>query len=202
VRHRARISPLRAGRFLIEEPPRDQIGSNNATNDGCSASTQRRLPAVRSAVMSQMPESERVEPIGIDLAWLDGAPDPLVLYQGSVAALVLNLDPSAHSERIGMILWSYCIDVAIGPPNDETRSSHPLWRRGLSNLLFSGEVFGSARLNGMESSVHHSVLQKMHHYIVLLKENTFECVCMGYETSTHTTRASAVSTFGKRVSSS
>ena len=89
----------------------------------------------------------------------------------------------------GVLRWrrARCLGALLGGPNDEARSGHRLWQKGLSECLWAAEVRNSswiARLE-RENRVHHrhnaDLFAGYRHFILMLKDSTFEVLAKSYQ---------------------
>ena len=96
----------------------------------------------------------------------------------TVLALRRHRDDPDH--RCVVLRWDGTSWASSAIPNDEARSGHPLWARGLADILWGGMVEGSELVARLERShrVHErhdaSRFAALTHYIVLTKERTVE----------------------------
>jgi hypothetical protein len=129
------------------------------------------------------------EVVAIDLGvrWEPNAPDEMLIQNESDAWLILaphfedpDLDPV-------VLRWIHCWGALLGPPNDEARSGHPLWNRGLQSCLWAGEVIHSRWIADLEARnrVHprHDPMQfqGLRHFVLLLHDSTFETIARDVE---------------------
>ncbi len=127
---------------------------------------------------------EYVELFDIGCEWAPNAPYALLLQDDFAhALLVLNPHFNDHDqENAVMFAFKDCRCAIKGEPNDEARSGHPLYAKELADILWAGIVRNSSWIDRLEkqNSVHpyHNPAryQALNHYILVLKEDTFECI--------------------------
>jgi hypothetical protein len=125
---------------------------------------------------------ERVQPLDIGTEWEPNAPEPLLVQGDGTATLLVNAHFDDLDQRLVVFRFGHCRGALLGPPNDEARNGHRLWRKGLSECLWAGEVTKSDWIARIESEnrVHrlHDAqrFERLRHVILLLKDSTFECV--------------------------
>jgi hypothetical protein len=91
-----------------------------------------------------------------------------------------------NAKPVGVIEWKEPYASLMGPPNDEAISGHRLWDRGLKDVLWAGEVFGSSwvryleRMNEVHPRYDPHRFEGLRHFVLRLKESTFECVARGF----------------------
>lgn len=132
-----------------------------------------------------------------------GSPSPQIYVNESLLLLTYRLhNPDLHDAtttndveaylaakgRHALFTFSHALVHCFGWPNNEVLHAHPLYERGLG---FYGvfEVQQSSWIRQLEkgNSIHfnHQAvagwLDRYHHYIITLHDNTFECVARGYQ---------------------
>lgn len=135
---------------------------------------------------------ERVVRTGLSVRWEPNAPaGVLVSDETGRAALAVRAHPDDADQRNIVLIWSGVELASLGAPNDEAISGHPLWRAGLSDLLWLGLVESSdliARLK-KQTSVHPSHdprrYEFLDHYIAPLKECVVEVAARSVEVHRH-----------------
>lgn len=129
-------------------------------------------------------EIEQVTPLHLDVEWSAGAPSPMLLQHGLRAYLILNSHLSDDDEHLVVIRFQRCVATQLGPPGDQGREEHPLWRRGLAQCEWAGEVLNS-RWAGFDDEGERPRFPRprMRHFILLLKDHTFEALSSGIEVS-------------------
>ena len=127
--------------------------------------------------------SERVEPVDLGVTWDPNAPFARLLADDfGRAVLALNPHESHPDERCVVLVWSGTSSVSMAGPNDEAISGHRLYRAGLSNVLWAGEVYGSTLIRSLEmqNRVHpnHNPANwtGLRHHVVRTKECVVEVV--------------------------
>jgi hypothetical protein len=132
--------------------------------------------------------------IGLDLetTWDPNASDPWLVRREYSAVLTLSPDMIRDRDRRLVVFeWTDCLGATLGPPNDDARSGHPLWRSGLRGCLWSGEVLNSSWIADLEqqNQVHpaHSptTFAGLRHLILQLKDSTFEVLCRDHRLHRH-----------------
>jgi hypothetical protein len=127
--------------------------------------------------------AERAMPWDPGVKWEPNDPQAvLAISDGGQAALALNAYFDDADQDCVVFVWSGTKAAIKGPPNDEARSGHRLYRRGLSGLLWAGRVEQSKWIKDLErrNRVHlnHDAAPyaRLTHYILPLKECTVEVV--------------------------
>jgi hypothetical protein len=126
--------------------------------------------------------SEHVRSLDLGVIWDPNSPEAVLLCLDSRAALSMGAGVTDQDRRNVVLTWESVRHASIGSPNDETASGHPLWGKGLRDVLWAGAVEDSsliASLNSIERthSRHNSArFDGDIHYIVLSKEDTIEVV--------------------------
>jgi hypothetical protein len=132
------------------------------------------------------PTDERAVPFDLGTRWEPNAPDATLWQSDFNALLILLPHFDDGDQRLVVIRWEGCAGVMLSGPNDEARSGHRLYDHGLKECLWAAEVLDSEWIRDMISvnSVHprHSPdrFEALHHWIALLKENTFEVVAASF----------------------
>ncbi len=138
---------------------------------------------------------EETVPIDMGIEWDAGAPMPVLMQSDYKAYLALYLADGGEAEdRVAVIEWRSCHGAVLGGLNDEAIHGHRLWKRGLREALQAraAEVRNSAwiaaeeRANRVHPYHDPASYAKLRHYILLLKDSTFECLAQGYSVSTRT----------------
>ena len=131
--------------------------------------------------------AETVQSIDIGVVWNDGVPEAVIITAGRHSALALNAEEDDEDQRAVVLCWSGVRHQTIGGPNDEAISGHRLWKHGLENVLWIGEVNNSKLIAGLEKQnrvhTYHSkdLFTGLVHYIVRTKEDTVEVVATSLE---------------------
>jgi hypothetical protein len=117
----------------------------------------------------------RVAELDIGVGWEPNAPES-VLVSGDSGSTVLAL--TAHfadpDQRAVVLRWGLCVAVIDGPYNDEAWHLHPLYRAGLRDVQWIGEVSDSEWLEAIRPAMAASVAAILRHFVVLTKERTIE----------------------------
>lgn len=129
---------------------------------------------------------ERVTPIEIGVRWAPNTSDPLFVQHRMQAILVIPAHFDDADQRRVVLRVDGCHGVWLGEPNDEGRSAHRLWEKGLADCSWAGEVIASSWIadtaNRVQAAWHWShpfdpsLYEDLHHWILLFKESTAECV--------------------------
>src|SRR5690349_19464993 len=107
------------------------------------------------ATFSRM--GERVSESGIRVRWEPNAPAAVLLSDDSGrTALALRAHPDDADQRNLVCVWRRVEFAALGAPNDEAISGHPLWSVGLGDVEWLGLVERSARVRALaaQNAVH------------------------------------------------
>jgi hypothetical protein len=143
-----------------------------------------RVVAVEREIAADRGEPYSV-PLDLGVRWDPNATDPWLIQTELTA--YLTLEPFDASGELVVVRWRRCRGAVLGPPNDEARNGHPLWRRGLDGCLWAAEVHNSdwiARLerqNRVHSRHRAALFEGLRHFVLLLKDSTFECVADDFE---------------------
>lgn len=117
---------------------------------------------------------EKVVSIEPDVRWEPNAPmAALAMDDDGTAHLALNAHFDDEDHRCVVLVWTGVAGIRMGLPNDEARHLHRLHDRGLKDLLWLGEVLGSAWVTELASM---SANPPGRHFVVPLKEDTVEVV--------------------------
>lgn len=131
---------------------------------------------------------ERVVDAGFDIAW-DPNSEHAFLSVGEAGPAVLRLNPRSDDpdKRLILIRWDGVRAARMDDPNDEARSGHPLYDKGLTQVRWIGEVVDSALVAEVErrNRVHplhdHQRFASLRHWVVLLKGKVVEIVASSCE---------------------
>jgi hypothetical protein len=143
--------------------------------------------------LSWLVMAERVVPWDAGYQWEPNAPEAvlavndkgravLAVNDKGRAVLAVNAHPADPDEDCVVFVWSGSRAAIMGSPNDEARSGHRLYSRGLSGGLGAGTVEQSEWIKDLErrNRVHpnHDPARfaRLTHFIVLLKEDTVEVI--------------------------
>ncbi len=125
--------------------------------------------------------AERVLSWDVGFRWDPNAPDAILAVDDcgrAVLALKPHLDDP--DQDCVIFVWSGAWAAVMGPPNDEALSGHRLYRRGLADLLWAGQVEHSEWIADLErqNRVHKrhdpARFARLTHFIVPLKECVVE----------------------------
>lgn len=133
---------------------------------------------------------ESVVPYDVGVQWEPNTEHGILhaSENGSVS-LMLEAHPDDADERRVVLAWSGVRSLRMGSPNDEARSGHRLWERGLRDIRWVGEVHNSALIDECRSinSVHPlhdpSTFSRLRHWFVLLKGSVVEVVATDISTT-------------------
>jgi hypothetical protein len=127
--------------------------------------------------------AEAVVPVQPSVAWEPDAPNAVLLSDDFArTVLALNAHPDDADTRSVVIIWEGVRYAAMGSPNDEARSGHRLYEKGLRELIGIGLVEDSELIASLElaNRVHPFHEPEwylgMSHHILALKETTVEVV--------------------------
>jgi hypothetical protein len=140
-------------------------------------------------LLAQQRGDEYAEPIDLRVTWDPNIDETLLVHQKGRARLVLPARLDDLDQRRVVIEWSRCHGAVLSGPNDEARNGHRLWSAGLRDCTSAAEVFNSRWVRELElvNSVHPhhrpEFFAGARHFVVLLKESTFECVADDYAVS-------------------
>ncbi len=138
--------------------------------------------------------AESVVPVHLDVTWDPNAPFAVLMSSDEGHAVLAML--ARDGEGSVVLSWHGTRFASGGSPNDEAISGHRLYRKGLREVLWAGEVNGSRLIASLEKQnrVHprHNPRRfaGLVHHIVLTKENTYEVVAETF--TTHTVDASPI----------
>jgi len=127
--------------------------------------------------------AERVVAWDAGCRWEPNAAEAvLAVSDAGRAALAVNARADDADQTCVVFVWSGTWAANMGPPNDEARSAHRLYSRGLSGLLWAGQVEESEWIADLERQNRrhpdHDAARfaRLAHFILLLKEGTVEVV--------------------------
>ena len=112
-----------------------------------------------------------------------GAPDPHVF--AAAGDLLLWYWAGRDHEEVAVIRFVMPRAHYFGSPNDEARSGHPLYSRGLS-FYGAHEVLGSSwirlleRMNRVHPRHSPALFEGLRHFIFCFRDDMFECVAKGF----------------------
>lgn len=124
--------------------------------------------------------AERVVPLEMEYTWDPNAPDAAMFTNDmGQTSLALEPYPEDHDSACVVLTWSGTIFAAMASPDHDSISGHPLYKRGLKDVLWMGTVQNSTlievllQMNRVRGRRHITTLT---HYILPLKEKTVEVV--------------------------
>jgi hypothetical protein len=124
---------------------------------------------------------ERVVPFDLGVRW-QPVSDPLLTQEKGHAMLFVSPHFDDPDQRTVVLEVLECDGVWVGPPNDEARSGHRLWARGLSECTWAAEVLNSnwianeIKVNSVHPHHRPEAFEGLRHWILLFKESTAECL--------------------------
>jgi hypothetical protein len=126
--------------------------------------------------------TEAAVPVDLGTRWEPNAPDAKIWQSDGVALLILLPHFDDRDQRLVAIRWTACAGVMVSGPNDEARNGHRLYAKGLRECLWAAEVRDSAwivelaRINSVHPLHRPDRFDRLHHWILLIKESTVEVV--------------------------
>jgi hypothetical protein len=127
--------------------------------------------------------TERVVPWDAGYEWEPNAPDAvLAVSDRGRAVLAVNAHHNDPDQDCVVFVWSRSWAATMGCPNDEAIEGHRLYSRGLSDLLWAGQVEQSEwiadveRRNRVHSGHDPARFASLTHFILPLKEDTVEVI--------------------------
>lgn len=131
--------------------------------------------------MGPMPEVVRDYDLGA--IWEPNAPEAvLVATDAGETRLTLRAHPDDPDQRAVALVWLRSWAARMEPPNDEALSGHSLYRAGLRDVLWIGEVFESRLIANLEKRNRFDPLhdprqfRQLRHWVVPLKGVLVEVV--------------------------
>lgn len=104
------------------------------------------------------------------LRWAPNVPEAVILADDrGVTALALRAHMHDADQRCVVFVWRHTDAASMGGPNDEGLPEHPLWDRGLSEILWLGRV-------EPDPSAERSLV----HHVLPLKECVVEVVAKDF----------------------
>jgi hypothetical protein len=128
-----------------------------------------------------------VTPIDLGVRWEPNVPAPVLVQTEGDAWLIFAPHFDDPNSDPVVFHWIDCWGALLGTPNDEARSGHPLWRHGLRDSLWAGEVANSPWIADLEQRdrVHPrhdpSRFEGLRHFILKFHDSTFEAIARGVE---------------------
>lgn len=133
-----------------------------------------------------MPEAVRDFDLGA--TWDPNAPEAvLVATDSGETRLTLRAHPDDLDQRAVALVWSRSRAARMEPTNDEALSGHSLYRAGLRDVPWIGEVFQSRLIANFEKRNRFHPLhdprqfRQLRHWVVPLKEVLVEVVAEAIE---------------------
>lgn len=136
--------------------------------------------------------AERVVSLEVGVEWEPNAPDAVLISQDVGDSLIsLRAHFDDPDQRCVVFRWVGVRSATMSAPNDEAISGHRLSSRGLSGLLWAGQVLESSLIDELErqNRVHPyhdgSRFMELVHHIVLTKERTVEVIARSLTVGRH-----------------
>ena len=126
--------------------------------------------------------TEHVRSIDVGAVWDPNDPDAVLLARESRAVLALRARWDDADDRAVVLSWVDARLASIGPPNDEAINGHPLYEKGLRDVLWVGTVHDSElvaeleRRNRVHPGHRRAGWKGLHHFVVRTKEKLIEVV--------------------------
>lgn len=121
-----------------------------------------------------------VTPIELNVRWDPVLPSPALLAgDRSRAELWLRPHPDDAEQSWIVLHWLECRAVKMMPYSDESLTQHPMYWKGLSDVLWAGEVVESQWLDEVRALAFPGIRDDLRHFIVPLKAKTFEVIATG-----------------------
>jgi hypothetical protein len=126
---------------------------------------------------------EHVTILDLGVAWDPNAPEAILISNDS-GRTVLALNPhfDDDDQRCVVLVWTGARSASLSGPNDEAISGHRLYKKGLGQGLWAGQVLDSELVRSLERAnrVHPrhnpSRFEHLEHHVLLLKEGVAEVV--------------------------
>lgn len=129
--------------------------------------------------------TEWVEPLpGVDITWEPNAPEAVLISDDyGRGALALKAHPADPDRRVVLLRFDLVVYSAMTPPNDEGLGHHPLYERGLKDLLWLGVVRNSGLVSRLRPSWPPAGEFRLEplHFIAPLKECVVEVLAADVE---------------------
>jgi len=132
--------------------------------------------------------SEMVRDYDLGATWEPNAPGAvLVASDFGETRLTLRAHLDDPDQRAVVLVWLRSWAARMEPPNDEALSGHSLYRAGLRDVLWIGEVFQSRLIANLEKRNRFDPLhdpkrfRQLRHWVVPLKEVLVEVVAEAIE---------------------
>ena len=134
------------------------------------------------------PMSEMVRNFDVGTTWEPSSPGAVLLANDSGdARLTMRAHVDDADQRPVVLVWLRSWAVRMEPTNDEALTGHPLYRAGLRDVLWVGEVLQSRLIANLEKRNRFHALHDPHrfrqlrHWVVPLKEVLVEVVAESIE---------------------
>ena len=132
--------------------------------------------------------SQSVRNVDLGTTWEPDNPGAVLLASdGGDARLTMRAHVDDADQRPVVLVWLRSWAVRMEPTNDEALTGHPLYRAGLRDVLWVGEVLQSRLIANLEKRNRFHVLHDPHrfrqlrHWVVPLKEVLVEVVAEDIE---------------------
>jgi len=132
---------------------------------------------------------EQVVPVDFPLLVDGGSPFPILLQSELRCILVFDLLILNETDPLtGVLTFQDCLGVFVNGFSEESRSKHHLYRRGLSEISFIGEVVNSSWVaqvgvvaTSRTSSSQGNVRALSKHFIMVFHDSVIECIACGID---------------------
>jgi len=134
-------------------------------------------------------DGEYAETLDLGVRWEPNVDQAVLLQRNGRAFLLLEPHFDDEDRRAVVFEWWPCEGALLGGPGDFGRNTHRLWPEGLSDCVWAAEVRSSEWVERIEARWNRrpasdgpwpSERPRLHHFILLLKDATFEVVAAGY----------------------
>jgi hypothetical protein len=129
--------------------------------------------------------------LDLGVEWEPNGDDARLIQTNGQALLILDPHFADDDQRLVIFEWVWCSGAVLSGPNDEARSGHRLWRYGLVHCDWAAEVHNSRWIAQLEQQnrVHDrhdpSNFEVLRHFVLLLKEDTFEVIAEEFRLHRH-----------------
>jgi hypothetical protein len=134
-----------------------------------------------------MTKPDTIVKLTIGLRPEGGAPEPLLIQDDREARLVFDAVTPEDTEVIAIVRFNRVLASRFGYPNDEALPGHPLYAHGMDHHWIY-EVLQPTWLEQLkiQNAVSFPTGSRwsQRHFIVTLKDSTFECLADDYQVTT------------------
>jgi hypothetical protein len=171
----------------LQESLRPGTSSEKQSNEAALKAAANRLESLRRELGSRFGD-EVVVPLELGFhPAAGGTCDSVLLQTDLLCVLVFGTARGVVENRdhLGILRFNGCMLARMGSPNDEGVCRHPLYGRGLQ-FYSIGEVLNSAWRREIvgQKLFANADRRELRHFIITLKEDTFECLAGGVDAST------------------